>query len=242
MRSRPSTDWAVLAQRSGGVDSEAPPRETGTSGYTLPLEKATIRAVAEALGATNPGRYTFMAQVSHVASRGAELATRHEMMFSAPGSSRGQTRTADRRQWLRRPSAAIRRSSRLGEARHSDNTQVRVGAPRPPRKARAHLTAHAQDHSSPAAQPWPSRQPRLGARGYFQLVDARDVHRLYPIFPQKSCAIARPTHLDALGPKSIDDANTPQPCSVSVTTTSTGLAVAQKMEQTSGTSWMRPER
>src|SRR5574340_1675004 len=110
------------------------------------------------------------------------------------------------------------------------------------RQARPHFSGHAKNEEV-AIQRAHGLDVRLGGtcEHVLELLFARDVHRLYPILRRKSrrsrasCSVSTP-----LGEAPSITPRTPRPDSFSASTTSTGFAVAQKIEHTSGTSLMRP--
>ena len=88
------------------------------------------------------------------------------------------------------------------------------------------------------------RRPRVGrekSRSEPRTRRRKALTRLYPIIRRKDLRWATSSGIRRLsGWLPSMTPRTPRPCSDSATTTWTGLAVAQKMEQTSGTSLMRP--
>src|SRR5690349_4049542 len=108
------------------------------------------------------------------------------------------------------------------------------------RKARPHLAGDAKNEQI-AGERSQRVHVFMAGRGedLFELVDVAD-HRLYPILRRKSrrCWASSAVSMPFGGNPSITP-STPRPCAVCAMTTSTGLAVAQKIEQTSGTSLIR---
>src|SRR5579883_3372618 len=86
MRSRANADWAYSPTGAGGVFSVAPPQSMGTSGYTFPVEKATILD-CQYRSATNPGAHAFTAQVSDSFPVDPNFRPAMKMTFGASGKA-----------------------------------------------------------------------------------------------------------------------------------------------------------
>src|SRR5206468_10701172 len=136
--------------------------------------------------------------------------------------------------------------ARVGKTGNADDALRQFGAlTRPPRafgQARTHLAGDAQDEQVTLHL---RHGARIGLRWFcediLQLLFVRDHQRLYPILRRKSRRLAASSAVSTpLGDAPSITPSTPRPCSFSATITLTGFAVAQKMEQTSGTSWIRP--